>query len=41
MEEVDAWLKKAEKDLKAAEINLQQGVYEVSAFLPTRRLKRP
>jgi HEPN domain-containing protein len=33
MEEFDAWLRKAEKDLRAAEINLQQGLYDVSAFL--------
>ncbi len=32
MEEVK-WIKKAEKDLKAAKINLNEGLYEISAFL--------
>ncbi|MBS3056544.1 MAG: HEPN domain-containing protein [Candidatus Aenigmarchaeota archaeon] len=32
-EEVKKWLKKAEKDLLAAKINLQQELYDVSSFL--------
>ena len=33
MKEVEEWMKKAEGDLRAAEINLHQGLLEVSAFL--------
>lgn len=33
MKEAKRWLEKAEKDLLAAEINLRQDLYEVSAFL--------
>lgn len=33
MKEVKRWLEKAEKDLLAARVNLQQGLYEISAFL--------
>jgi HEPN domain-containing protein len=33
MKEVEKWMEKAEKDLRAAEINLQQGLFEVAAFL--------
>ncbi len=31
--EYEEWIEKAEKDLHAAEINLKQSLYEVSAFL--------
>ena len=33
MKEVNEWFRKAEKDLKAAKINLKQGLFDVSAFL--------
>lgn len=33
MSDSDAWIRKAEKELRSAEINLQQGLYDVSAFL--------
>lgn len=33
MEEANKWMKKAEKDILAAEINFQQKLYDVSAFL--------
>ncbi len=33
MEEVYKWMDKAERDMVAAEINLNQNLYEVSAFL--------
>jgi len=33
MKEVKKWIEKAEKDLMAAEINLNQGLFEISAFL--------
>ncbi len=33
MIEVKKWYEKAKKDLSAAEINLDQGLFEVSAFL--------
>ena len=33
IKEVELWLRKAEKDLLAAEINYQEGLYEVLAFL--------
>jgi HEPN domain-containing protein len=33
MNESDAWIKKAERDLRSSEINFQQCLYDVSAFL--------
>lgn len=33
VEEAERWMKKAESDFSAAEINFQQELYEVSAFL--------
>ena len=33
MEDVNKWMEKSERDLYAAKINLQQKLYEVSAFL--------
>lgn len=33
MKEANEWMKKSEKDIVAAEINLQQKLYDVSAFL--------
>jgi HEPN domain-containing protein len=33
MEEVKEWIEKAERDLLAAEVNLREGFYDVSAFL--------
>ncbi|MBL7160235.1 MAG: HEPN domain-containing protein [Candidatus Aenigmarchaeota archaeon] len=32
MEEVAKWVEKAEHDLNAAEVNLKEGIYDVSAF---------
>jgi HEPN domain-containing protein len=40
MKEVEKWMEKAEKDLKAAEINIQQNIFEVAAFLANRLLKK-
>jgi HEPN domain-containing protein len=33
MKEVKKWIKKAERDLNAAKINLQQGLFDISSFL--------
>jgi HEPN domain-containing protein len=33
MKEVERWVKKAEKDLRAAKLNFKEGLYDVAAFL--------
>jgi len=40
MKEVEKWMEKAEKDLRAAEINLKQGLFEVAAFLAQQAIEK-